>query len=275
MVKGRSFASSSSLFHFIYPENSYYFSAKRSQRHVDRIVATYHQPVLESRTFIIKTDAISRLDGVILLSESQREFFEPLVGADRIFVVPHGIDLEYFKPAPRLAVQGGRIVAVGNWLRDFRTLAGALRIMERAAPDITCDVITLSQNAEHFRALKNVRFHSRISDKELLSLYHQAAVSVLALSSTAANNALLESLACGLPVIATDLPAIREYTTSAGTIYVPKDDPETLAAEIMATVHDATKMQAMGSSNAQHVRKFAWESVAEQTRCVYDRVWER
>ncbi|HMD14061.1 MAG TPA: glycosyltransferase, partial [Bacteroidota bacterium] len=111
----RSFLPGRRLFHFAYPENSLYFTAKRKRSSKTKLVATYHQPPEESRQFIIKTDALKQLDAVILLSESQRAFFEPVVGKEKIHIVPHGIDLKFFTP-PVLRSPNRKIIAVGNWL---------------------------------------------------------------------------------------------------------------------------------------------------------------
>ncbi len=271
MVKSLSNFFPRSIFHFIYPENSYHFTSTYSKSKKTKIIATYHQPVQESRQCILKTDTIKKLDAVILLAESQREFFEPLVGNDRIFVVPHGIDLNFFKPN-REVKTGKRIIAVGNWLRDFPTLISALIILEELRSDIVCDVVTLEQNRSFFSNLKNVQFHSGISDDALLKLYHRASVSVLSLTGTAANNAVLESMACGLPIIATDLPAIREYTPSEGCIYVPLANPNYLADSIVSLIDDTKTQRIMSEVNLKQVQKYRWEAIAKRTMVVYQSI---
>ena len=256
------------LFHFVYPENSFYFTGKRKHSSKTRLIATYHQPLEESRQFILKKEAIKRLDAVILLSESQREFFEPVVGNDKIHVIPHGIDLKFFSPAFQPPARK-KIIAVGNWLRDFPTLASALAIVQERAPDIHCDVVSLEQNRQFFSGLKNVTFHSGISDEQLLKMYHESSAAVLSLTGAAANNALLEAMACGLPIVATDLPAIREYSIANECRYVPSKNPHGLAGEVIALLSDESLMRKMGKANAAHVQRFDWKAVAEQTMNVY------
>jgi glycosyltransferase involved in cell wall biosynthesis len=262
---------SNSIFHYIYPENSYYYTASYYKSSRAKVVATFHQPVIESTQFILKTDAIRRLDGVILLSESQRDFFSPHLGDDRIFVVPHGIDLNYFTPGRGIS-EKNNIVAVGNWLRDYKTLSAALRILQEKRPRLTCNIVTQDNNKGHFTGLTNVVFHSGISDLDLLRLYQQAGLAVLSLTGTAANNALLEALACGLPIVATDLPAIREYTTPEGARYVRHSDPDHLAQTIIDTIDDGRGRGLMSRANRSRAERYSWETVARQTMDVYQRI---
>jgi glycosyltransferase involved in cell wall biosynthesis len=261
----------SALFHFIYPENSYYFVAQQRTSRRARFVATYHQPFLESTQFILKTEAIRKLDAVILLAECQREFFEPIVGKERIFVVPHGIDVKYFTPS-LMPARERRVIAVGSWLRDFATLRGAVRLLGQRAPDLLCDVVASEHHRSLFQDLANVRFHSGISDAALRSLYQKASLSVLSLNGAGANNALLESMACGVPIVATDLPGVREYTVAGGCRYVPPGDSPALAEAVVSLIEDTPRLAAMSDTNRNHANLFAWETVGQRTMKVYQAV---
>lgn len=260
-----------SIFHFIYPENSYHFAATYKRSRKAKLVATYHQPVKESREFIRKLDAIRRLDGVLLMSESQREFFEPLLGPERLFVVHYGVDLSYFRPAPTLSPEE-RFIVVGNWLRDFTTLSAALEILSERRPSVKCDVVSHEANRELFKEHTNVRFHSGIADKELLRLYHLSRFSVMPLAGAAANTAVLESLACGLPLVITDLPATREYTTPKGARYVRHKDPEELAEAIIERLEDPEGTGRMRDANLELAKYYSWENVAERTMNAYRKI---
>jgi glycosyltransferase involved in cell wall biosynthesis len=103
-------------------------------------------------------------------------------------------------------------------------------------------------------------------------LYQNAGLAVLSLTGTAANNALLEALACGLPIVATDLPATREYTTPGGARYSRRSDPEHLAHTIIETMDDAGGRVAMGRVNRTRAELYSWEAVASQTMDVYQRI---
>ncbi len=258
-----------SVIHYIHPENSYYFLSKIRRHRRCKLVASFHQPVPESRTFILKTDPIRRLDAVIMLSETQREFFEPLVGRDRLFVVPHGVNTQYFMP-PANPRRERRLMSVGSWLRDFPTLIGAMRILRERAPDVVLDVVASAHHRSTFSGLDNVCLHAGITDEELIALYHRTSIAVMSLTAAVANQGLLESMAVGLPLVATDLPSVREYTTAEGCRYVEAVNPEHLAETIISMLDDPVALARMGSVNREFVvRRFDWDVIARQMEAVY------
>src|SRR5206468_3316004 len=66
---------------------------------------------------------------------------------------------------------------------------------------------------------EQVTFHRRISDTALLNLYNDSRLLFLPLIDATANNSLMEASACGVPIITSDLPAVREYTNNSFAHY--------------------------------------------------------
>jgi glycosyltransferase involved in cell wall biosynthesis len=82
----------------------------------------------------------------------------------------------------------------------------------------------------------------------------------------------LEALACGTPVVASDLPAHREVLGDQARLF-PPDDPEALAAALAATLDDP------GGEPARAARRtraagFTWENCATATLSAYRRALE-
>lgn len=74
----------------------------------------------------------------------------------------------------------------------------------------------------------------------------------------------LEAFACGTPVIASDIPVLREVTGGLARL-VPSDDPDAFAhALLTVTRHGAEQRIA-------HARRWTWERCAEATRAAYRR----
>src|SRR5206468_7207971 len=79
---------------------------------------------------------------------------------------------------------------------------------------------------------------------------------------------LIEAMACGCPIVATDIPPFREVTGGAA-ILVPPDDVSSLAAAIRAVVTDAGRRGTLAEQALSRARAFSWDRCAEETLAVY------
>jgi glycosyltransferase involved in cell wall biosynthesis len=85
--------------------------------------------------------------------------------------------------------------------------------------------------------------------------------------------ALLEAMACGLAVVATDVGATREAAGDDGALLVPPDRPEALGAALAAALGDAARRGALGAAaRARAVRGYGIEAVARRHLELYGEV---
>lgn len=257
--------------HVLYGEEQFWFSR---HRRVPTAV-TYHQPPENLATLMphaLWKEVASRANRVIVVSPSQRDFFARHLAEERIHLVPHGIDTDAFRPlgtpdfsAPPL------VLTVGWWLRDWDVLDAVHdRLHRRYGRQIRLTLVTRGDAARHRHPA--VRVLQGIGEPELISLYRKATVVLLPLLGATANNALLEALACGTPVVATDVGGIRHYAgDGSGTVLVPSGDPlaaagaaEALLAEVGTARHAVRRAAAR-----DRALEFAWPQVAHRIRRVY------
>ncbi|WP_333835363.1 glycosyltransferase family 4 protein, partial [Rubrimonas sp.] len=204
------------IVHFLDGEHAPMFlpgALRRAGLRGRRVVASFHQPPDLLRT-IVSPNVVRRLDGIMLVSPSQQALVESWARADRMRVLLHGVDDGFFhvRSGPR---EDGplRCVTVGHWLRDWNLFAA----VAAALPALRFDVVTGSAVSE----LSNVRVHSGLSDEALAALYRQADILFLPLTESTANNALLEGMASGLPIVSTDLAGVRAYVGDCGAFLAP------------------------------------------------------
>lgn len=225
---------------------------------------------------------ISQLHAAVLLGACQREFFDQLLPEERIFVVPHGVDTTYFRPrSPGVSEAAPLappvVISVGAFMRDPATLAAAMPRVWVHRPDCRLVVVGASRPG-YVRAVPElddarVEVRDHITDEELRAAYHDATVAVHALDDAVANNALLEQMACGLPIVATDVGAVGEYLGDAGTQVAPRD-PAALADALVAYLDDPLARARSGVAARQRSLAFDHVAIAEQVRNVYARVRE-
>lgn len=115
---------------------------------------------------------------------------------------------------------------------------------------------------------KNVHFLSNISDKELRYLYNGASVLLFPSSYEGFGLPVLESMACGTPVITSNSSSLPEVGGNAA-IYIDTRDGNALLRE-MENFHNRTySINDMSRKCQQQANKFSWHKCAVETLKVY------
>ena len=81
-------------------------------------------------------------------------------------------------------------------------------------------------------------------------------------------------MACGLPVVATDVGGLREYVTApVNGLLTPKGDAEAFANALLEFLRDRERRTALGTQNRRDaVSRFSWAASAARMRDVYVRI---
>jgi glycosyltransferase involved in cell wall biosynthesis len=215
---------------------------------------------------------LQRLDAVILMSEVQRPFFESHgVSPHRIHVVHHGVDCDFFRPAEPGREAPFHVVSVGNYRRNFPLLREVCERLKHE-PGIRFKIVGPDARRSIFADLGNVDFLSNVSDEELRSLYQQGSCMLMTVDAATANNALLEALACGLPVVSEDVGGIPEYTGAAAALLQPARDAGALAASILSLRANPALRHSMASAARARALELDWPIVARNTAAIYQRL---
>ena len=259
-----------SVFHILYADSDLWLLRRANKLTGNRLVASFHQPAADLRALGVVERVARHLDAVILVSEAQRSYFEEFLPPERIFVVHHGVDTEFFRPAA--ASSDPVCITVGSHLRDFETLRQALRIIWASNPRMRFIAIgTRSDKKSYFPDVADprIQFLDRVSDDQLLRAYQSASVAMFAFKQATANNAMVEAMACGLPVVATDSGGITEYITEEAGLLCPPQDPQALAAAALRLLGDADLRRAMSEASRQRALQLDFRRVAARMHEIY------
>jgi glycosyltransferase involved in cell wall biosynthesis len=258
------------VYHVLYGDTDVWMLGRVGRITGNYAVATFHEPAEILETLVDDRLAES-LDGVVLVSESQRSFFERLISSDKIFVVKHGVDTEFFHPGERSPQP--TCITVGGHLRDFKALQTAIDLVLSVRPDV--HFVAIGTNGEKgeppFRHAR-VEHLDGISDEALRSRYQAAWVGIYCFRQVTANNAVLETMSCGVPVVATDIGGMREYAGSAGAILCPPHNPEAIAKGVLETIEDENGAAARRSAARTHALQFDYRIAAEKMAKMYVQV---
>jgi glycosyltransferase involved in cell wall biosynthesis len=163
-----------------------------------------------------------------------------------------GLDLQTFRPDRSLRKGGRRRVLFvgGRWEEKggpelVAALAGEL------GRTVELDVVT----TETIAPTEGVRVHSaRPGSNEVRELFARADVFCLPTSIDAAPWAVLEAMACGVPVVSARLASIPEMV-GAGGVTVPPRDPEALRSALHEVLENPQRRAAMGEAGRARVEE--------------------
>lgn len=211
---------------------------------------------------------------IILMSEHQKPFFRAAgVPQHKLHVILHGVDCEFFRPGIELPNQPFTVIFVGNTRRDFECLYRVTHQLE-SEPQIRVRLICKKEHQEPFSQLSNVELYHGVSEDELLRLYQTSHVLLMPLLDCTANNAVLEAMACGLPVVASDVGGIRGYVDSTCSVLTPPGDAEAMATALVHLKHDHGQMLKLSQQARRRSTDLSWERQAEKVVSLYSRAHE-
>jgi glycosyltransferase involved in cell wall biosynthesis len=261
------------IFHVLYGENTYHYLGRLNNWHRNRLIATYHLPPSVFRSSVQIDWHIKQLSAVVCVARNQVEMFVPLLGRERVFFVPHGIDAEFFSPPlPSHQRESNTCLFVGNYLRDFPTLRGVIELVAYRRPNVQFVAVTAAENAERIGCHPNLTIKHGVAETELLQLYRTATLQVMPLLDATGNNAVLEGMACGLPAIVSDVGGVRDYVGPDSAVLVPGCDARRMADEVLDLLEDVDRRERMSESATKRAIQFAWPEVVKQLNMVYDSI---
>jgi glycosyltransferase involved in cell wall biosynthesis len=270
------------LVHVLYLERMLGILPQWQQKLSFKLIATAHQPARLWRMQRHHPEMLSSLDGLIVLSTREVEYFDKYIPGC-VHFIPHGVDIDFFCPQidgvnSTVDRSYPRCVFSGIWLRDLQTLAKVIDEVLARQPRIRFDLIVPADrrdNPELFRIARHsqVTWYTGISDTQLRDLYCQASMLVLPLLDCTANNALLEAISCGLPIVSNDIGGTPDYTQSSFADLLPIGDIDGFVEAILRLADDPQECIKRGAAARNFAEQnLGWEKIAAQTISVYQKV---
>ena len=133
----------------------------------------------------------------------------------------------------------------------------------------------VSSRHEGLDDLPNVRAYKGIDDVALRKLYQQSTLLLLPMVHATANNALLEGIACGLPVVASALPGLKAYVPGGEAFLVKENSVEGFAKAILQVVQNSECHQQMAAAARKRALELDWRRVTPLFEAMYDELAHR
>ncbi len=182
---------------------------------------------------------------------------------ERVHAIPWGLDHTLFSPGQEgrepFLLYPGRPWPHKNHERLFEALA--LLRLER--PEL--ELVLTGGGHEGRPVPEGVTVKGLVSTEELVSLYRRAACLVFPSLYEGFGQPLLEAMACGCPVAASNAAAIPEAVGDAAALFDP-NDAEDIAAVVSAVLESPDRLVAAGLERAQ---RFTWAETARRHEELY------
>jgi phosphatidylinositol alpha-mannosyltransferase len=253
------------------------------------VVGTFHSSYLSrsrvyGASYGILQPTLERITARIAVSEAARNTVVQHVGGDAV-LIPNGVALRRYAkadPMPGWPGQGGTLGFLGRIdepRKGLPVLLEALRAVVAEHPGVRLLVAGPGDVDEVRDSIDpdlrdRVELLGLVSDEDKAAMLHS--VDLYVAPNTGGESfgiILLEAMAAGAPVLASDLDAFRSVLDDgrAGRLF-PVGDAGALAAAANGLLRDRAERTALAEAGTAVARRYDWQTVAQQVLAVYETV---
>ena len=249
------------------------------------LVATWHSSHDRSRVltagYYVAQTAMEKLRGSIAVSEEARRTLVGFVGGDAV-LIPNGVRVKEFAPDDHDRQRRRQLLFLGRIEEPRKGLAvliAALPAILAQVPDLTV-VVAGPGDSDDVRkdipddVARAITFHGTVSDERKQELLRESQVYVAPhTGGESFGIVLVEAMAAGACVVASDLPAFRQVIEDgrAGRLF-PAKDSAALAEAVLSVLHDDAARRALVARGHVRAAQFDWDSVVDDVLEVYESV---
>lgn len=195
-------------------------------------------------------------------------------------VIPNGVDVERFRPAGD-SRNPNEILFVGrpDGRKGLPALLQAFPRVLKRCPDAR--LVIIGSRPEQVKLpkplLSSVELRGVVDEREIVRAMHSA--SLLCAPSTGAESfgiILIEALAAGLPVLASEIPGYRAVITPGHDgMLVSPGEPDVLADTLANLLQDGELRTRLSRAGLNTARRYDWPNVVGEVEAVYETVSSR
>jgi glycosyltransferase involved in cell wall biosynthesis len=225
--------------------------------------------------------------GIIAINAYTRRAINGLHNAD-VWTIHNAVDEVYFDLHAESDVRPGEVLLVGG-LRPRKDVATAIRAIDRVASSgsrIMLHVVGPDESgyAEQIRQLvrargveRHVELHGLVDEARLRELYCRADVVLLSSVEESSPISIVQGMAAGKPIVATDVGGIREMVEEGANGYLSAaGDDSTLANNLSRVIGDRALRDAFARcSRERALSQWSAQATAQQTYGVYEELISR
>ena len=239
-------------------------------------------------------EVVGGCDCIIASTAREREELIKYYGAspDKITIIPCGVNLDLFKPIDKgiarkeLGLDHQKVILfVGRIepLKGLEQLLGALNYIEGEEPPVLMmvggdehsqgQVQVLQRMAKDLHIEDRVTFVGSVAQEKLPLFYSAADICAIPSYYESFGMVALESLACGTPIVATNVGGMRSIIRHGEIGRIAKDNsPHNLASEISGLLCQREDKDQRVKTRRDRMTEFGWATIADRILHEYNRL---
>lgn len=228
--------------------------------------------------------AVAKIPNIVVVTPYVKDLFCRHCDTEsNIYVTSNGVDNEYFEIG--VAENPNTLLFVGliSPRKGLLDLVKAMKIIIERIQDVKLNIVGSIESKKYFDILNeyvktnklkgNVNFTGYLSEAELKQKYREATLFVLPSYEESQGIVLLEAMACGKPVVASNVGGIPFVVEEGKTgLLFESGNIEDLADKIMTILENEKLREKMSEAGRERAKEFTWDKIAERTVEVYKEI---
>jgi len=225
---------------------------------------------------------LSKIPNIIVTTPYSKDVVKNMTNS-KVYVVPNGIDFDYIQNIrlehrlnhPSVLFVGGlgKVKGIDILLKAVPIIGGKIPNLHLYIGGLGREEIKLRRLIKELKIEEKVKFLGFLSGEEKYAYYKSADIYVQPSRHETFGVALLEAMACGKPVVASNVGGIPFVVEDGVTgLLFECGDVEDLAGKVILLLRDEGLRNRMGEAGKKRAMEFTWGKVAEKTVEVYKEV---
>lgn len=223
--------------------------------------------------------AITSCDHAIFICSSDKEYAvrKGWINGSKTSVILHGVSPMYLHRNRR--PHRGGILYVGSWIprKGIHYLREAFEILVKRFPDLKLSLIGVGRDADKVlldfsaSARRNIRVIPMMAEEDLVEEYYGHDIFIFPSLYEGFGLVLLEAMACGLPVVATDTGGAPDLIQNGvNGVIIQRHNSQGLADRIQMLLENCELREQLGENARRTASEYTWEVAARKTLACYE-----